>query len=286
MIGLTGYRLPNLHQITILWKRQRDPLSLLTSATTLAGNSIFLPQDPTKWKINEGVWLRRYCPKSMIILRRKCIVPNSATKKTLMPITSLHQTIRWGILYGWTLKIGKGHDLRQSWIIDDIARSRLHARFPLIPTGWNFTHRCRYIPSFMCPYLSQQHRIHFRDKDMRRCPQWKSMARKNGSWTPSSIRGYTNDNCSPLSNGPDSITRIGSQQRVSTNLKRSLDSTNNTPTSVDHSSNASRELSDSRGILSQCRSRPLEGLSLLAHSACMFGRIGFACVFFLRVRKD
>jgi len=39
-------------------------------------------------------------------------------------------------------------------------------------------------------------------------------------------------------------------------------------------------------LLSRRRSRPLEGLSLLAHSACVFGRIGFACVFCLRVRKD
>jgi len=213
-------------------------------------------------------------------------MPNSATKKTLMAIVSLYQTIRWGISCGWTLEIGKRDDLRQSWIMDDTARSRLHARFPLIPTGWNFTNRSRNIPSFMCPYLSQQHRIHFRDKDKCRHPQWKSMARKNGSWTPSSIRGCTDDNCSTLSNGPDSITRIGSQLRVSTNLKRSLDSRNNTRASLDHSSKASRELSDRRGILSRRRSQPLEGLSLLGYSACVFGRIGFASVFRLCVRKD
>ena len=38
--------------------------------------------------------------------------------------------------------------------------------------------------------------------------------------------------------------------------------------------------------VSRHRSQPLEGLSLLAYSACVFGRIGFACVLCLRVQKD
>jgi len=126
------------------------------------------------------------------------------------------RTIRWGILCGSSLEIGRLDDHQQSWIIDGMAPSRSHARFPLMPSSSNFTARCRYILFFMCPYLSRQHRIRFRDNNNHCLLQWKSTASKNGSWIPFLILECIEDDSTTLSNGPDLITRIGSQQETST----------------------------------------------------------------------
>jgi len=121
-----------------------------------------------------------------------------------------------GDLDGSMLVIGRLDDHQQSWIIDDMAPSRSHARFPLTPSGWNFTARCRYIPFFICPYLRRQHRIRFRDNNNHRLLQWKSTASKNGLSIPFLILKCIEDNYSSLLNGPDLITRIGSQRETST----------------------------------------------------------------------
>jgi len=147
---------------------------------------------------------------------QKCIAPNSATRKPRTPIVSPLRTIRWGILCGSTLEIGRLNNHQQSWIIDSTARLRSHARFPLTPSGWNFMARCRYIPFFMCPYLSRQHRIRFRDNDNHCLLRWKSTGSKNGLWIPFSILKCIEDDYSTLLNGPGLITRIGSQQKTST----------------------------------------------------------------------
>jgi len=108
-----------------------------------------------------------------------------------------------GILCGSTLEIGRLDEHQQSWIIDGTAHSRSHARFRLMPSGWNFTARYRYIPFFMCPHLSRQHRIRFWDNDNHRLLRWKLMASKNGLGIPFSILEFIDDDFSNLLNGPD-----------------------------------------------------------------------------------
>ena len=120
-----------------------------------------------------------------------------------------------GILCGSTLEIGRLDEHQQSWIIDGTAHSRSHARFRLMPSGWNFTARYRYIPFFMCPHLSRQHRIRFWDNDNHRLLRWKLMASKNGLGIPFSILECIEDDYSTLLNGPDLISRIGSQRKTS-----------------------------------------------------------------------
>jgi len=114
------------------------------------------------------------------------------------------------------LEIGRLDDHQQSWIIDGTAPSRSHARFPLMPCGWNFTARCRYIPFFRCPYVSWQHRIRFRDNNNHRLLLWKSTASKYGLWIPFFILEYIEDDYNTLLNRLDLITRIGSQRETST----------------------------------------------------------------------
>jgi len=115
----------------------------------------------------------------------------------------------------------------------------------------------------MCPYLSRQHRIRFRDNNNHRLLLWKSTASKNSLWIPFLILECIEDDYSTLLNGPDLITRIGSQRETSKSKKRLLDSTNNTPTNQALSNKASRELSDRRGILSRRRSRRSIGFGCL-----------------------
>ena len=142
--------------------------------------------------------------------------PGKLLQKLRTPIVSPLRTIRWGILCGSTLEIGRFDNHQQSWIINGTAHSRSHARFPLTPSGWNFMARCRYILFFMCPYLSQQHRIRFQDNNHHHLLRWKSMGSKNGLWIPFSILECIEDDYSTLLNGPDLITRIGSQRKMST----------------------------------------------------------------------
>jgi len=75
--------------------------------------------------------------------------------------------------------------------------------------------RCRYIPFFMCSYLSQQRRIRFWDNDNHRLLRWKSTGSKNGLWIPFSILVCIEDDYSTLLNGLGRISRIGSQQKTS-----------------------------------------------------------------------
>jgi len=145
---------------------------------------------------------------------QKLIAPNSATRKPRTPIVSPLRTIRWGILCSSMLEIGRVDDHQQSWIIDGTAHSRSHARFPLTPFSWNFTARCRYIPFFMCPYLSWQYRIRFRNNDNHCLLRWKSTGCKNDLWIPFSILECIEDDYSTLLNGPGLITRIGSQRKT------------------------------------------------------------------------
>jgi len=95
-------------------------------------------------------------------------------------------------------EIGRLDDHQQSWIIDGTAPSRSHARFPLTPSGWNFTTQCRYIPFFMCPYLSRQHSIRFRDNNNHHLLRWKWTASKNGRWIPFLILQCIEDDYSTL----------------------------------------------------------------------------------------
>jgi len=67
-----------------------------------------------------------------------------------------------------------------------------------MPSGWNFTARCRYIQFFMCPYWSRQHRIRFRNNNNHRLLQWKSTVSKNGLWIPFVIIECIEDDYSTL----------------------------------------------------------------------------------------
>jgi len=67
----------------------------------------------------------------------------------------------------------------------------------------------------MCPYVSRQHRIRFRDNNNHHLLQWKSTASKNSLWISFLILECIEDDYSTLLNGPDLITRIGRQRETS-----------------------------------------------------------------------